>query len=242
MWARTALVFLISAQVCVMWCLCRYPSLDAFDAMLIRFRAWPLLIVLGAVMVGTGLLLIVRMYKRSGTRLSSTDAQHPELPKLSSSQPRLKNRAQHCQANGPSPDDSLKPAGGVRQESEQLIESQRHDLRCRTIAAPGADRAILDFTKHLATIHSGAIAFLVAVLDKFAPDQKRLVLGAFVAFVAALVLRTAASGISLHWFHARHRRPMREHHASRVFFLLVIASGVLLMVGFALIGTAALAG
>lgn len=104
------------------------------------------------------------------------------------------------------------------------------------------DRAILDFTKHLATIHSGAIAFPVAVLDKFAPDQKRLVLGAFVAFVAALVLSTAASGISLHWFYALHRRPMREHHASRVFFLLVIASGVLLIVGFALIGTAALAG
>jgi hypothetical protein len=123
MWARTLLVFLISVQVCVMWCLCRYPSLDAFDAMLIRFRAWPLLIILGALMAGTGLLLIARMYKRGGMRSSPTDAKRSELPKLSSSQPRLKNRAQHCQANGPSPDDSLKPAGGVRQESEQLIES-----------------------------------------------------------------------------------------------------------------------
>jgi hypothetical protein len=60
--------------------------------------------------------------------------------------------------------------------------------------------------------------------------------------VAALVLSAAASGISLHWFDACHRRPMREHPASRVLFLLVIASGLLLIVGFALIGTAAFAG
>lgn len=104
------------------------------------------------------------------------------------------------------------------------------------------DRAILDFTKHLATVHSGAIALLIAVFDKFAPGQKHFVLGAFVAFVAALVLSTAATGISLYWFHGRHSRPAREHPASKVFFLLVMGSGFLLIIGFTLVGVAAFMG
>ena len=101
------------------------------------------------------------------------------------------------------------------------------------------DRAILDFTKHLATVQSGAIAFLVAVFDKFDGGQKHLIVWAFIAFVVALTLTILASSISLYWFHGRRIRPTEDDGISIAFVSLLIFSGTLLVGGFLLVGFAA---
>lgn len=88
MWTRVWLKSLIGLQIVIMGCIYCFGSVVEFDAMLFRYDAmWPFMLVLGAMIVGFGLLLNARMRRQRTTISSRTDVAQNRPTKPTHSDP-----------------------------------------------------------------------------------------------------------------------------------------------------------
>jgi hypothetical membrane protein len=100
------------------------------------------------------------------------------------------------------------------------------------------DIAILDFTKHLATLASAGLALIGAFASK---TPNRFIVYSIAFFSSSLLLSVVASGISLQFFQGRSAasRPRKSDLPAVAFVSSLLLAGVSLAIAFALFAIAA---